>query len=118
MAAAADGWHQPRTEGRGRGVYVGLLAAGAHPVSTATVRMGADGGVAVLVGTTEMGQGARTVMAQIAADVLRAPGDRVLGRGTDTRDTPYDRSTGASRATTVAGKAGQRGAQEVLGART
>jgi CO/xanthine dehydrogenase Mo-binding subunit len=113
-AAAAIGWHQPRVSGRGRGVSVGLLAAGAHPVSTATVRMGADGGVTVLVGTTEVGQGARTVMAQIAAEVLRAPVDRVLVRGTDTRYTPYDRSTGASRSTTVAGAAVQRAAQAVL----
>ena len=101
-AADAIGWgephdHQPRTHGprthqphnrtdppdptkrRGRGVSVGLLAAGAHPVSMATVRMGPDGSVTVLVGTTELGQGARTVMAQIAAGVLGAPGDQ--GRG-------------------------------------
>ena len=65
---------------RGRGVAVGLLAAGAHPVSMATVRMGPDGSVTVLVGTTELGQGARTVMAQIAAGVLGAPDDQ--GRGT------------------------------------
>ena len=115
-AAAAIGWHQPRTAGRGRGVSVGLLAAGAHPVSTATVRMGSDGGVTVLVGTTEVGQGARTVMAQIAAEVLRTPVDRVLVPGTDTRYTPYDRSTGASRSTTIAGAAVQRAAQSVLDA--
>jgi CO/xanthine dehydrogenase Mo-binding subunit len=115
-AGAAIGWYQPRTGGRGRGVAVGLLAAGAHPVSTATVRMGADGGVTVLVGTTEAGQGARTVMAQIAAEVLRAPVDRVLVRGTDTRYSPYDRSTGASRSTTIAGLAVQRAAQAVLDA--
>jgi CO/xanthine dehydrogenase Mo-binding subunit len=115
-AAAAIGWNQPLAGGRGRGISVGLLAAGAHPVSTATVRMGADGGVTVLVGTTEAGQGARTVMAQIAAEVLRAPVDRVLVRGTDTRYTPYDRSTGASRSTTVAGLAVQRAAQDVLDA--
>src|SRR5215472_6296646 len=115
-AAAAIGWHQPRAEGQGRGVSVGLLAAGAHPVSTATVRMGSDGGVTVLVGTTEVGQGARTVMAQIAAEVLRAPVDRVLVPGTDTRYTPYDRSTGASRSTTIAGTAVQRAAQSVLDA--
>ena len=113
-AAAAIGWHQPRTTGRGRGVSVGLLAAGAHPVSTATVRLGADGGVTVLVGTTEAGQGARTVMAQIAAEVLGAPIDRVVVRGTDTRYTPYDRSTSASRSTTIAGLAVQRAAQAVL----
>jgi CO/xanthine dehydrogenase Mo-binding subunit len=115
-AAAAIGWHRPRAAGRGRGVSVGLLAAGAHPVSTATVRMGADGGVTVLVGTTEAGQGARTVMAQIAAEVLGAPMDRVVVRGTDTRYTPYDRSTGASRSTTIAGLAVQRAAQSVLDA--
>lgn len=115
-AAAAIGWDRPKAAGRGRGISVGLLAAGAHPVSTATVRMGADGGVAVLVGTTEMGQGARTVMAQIAAEVLAVPIDRVLVRGTDTRYTPYDRSTGASRSTTIAGLAVQRAARSVLDA--
>jgi CO/xanthine dehydrogenase Mo-binding subunit len=102
------------TKRRGRGVSVGLLAAGAHPVSMATVRMGPDGSVTVLGGTTEMGQGARTVMAQIAAGVLRAPVGQVVMRGTDTRYTPYDRSTGASRSTTVAGLAVQRAAQDVL----
>jgi CO/xanthine dehydrogenase Mo-binding subunit len=115
-AAAGIGWGGPRAAGIGRGIAVGLLAAGAHPVSTATVRMDSDGGVTVLVGTTEVGQGARTVMAQIAAEVLRAPVDRVVVRGTDTRYTPYDRSTGASRSTTVAGKAVQRAAQAVLDA--
>ncbi len=101
---------------RGRGVSVGLLAAGAQPVSMATVRMGPDGSVTVLVGTTELGQGARTVMAQIAAGVLNSPVSKVVMRGTDTRYTPYDRSTGASRSTTVAGLAVQRAAQSVLDA--
>jgi CO/xanthine dehydrogenase Mo-binding subunit len=128
-AAAAIGWPAPPTptpasasapaptrptKRRGRGVSVGLLAAGAHPVSMATVRMGPDGSVTVLSGTTELGQGARTVMAQIAAGVLRAPVGKVVMRGTDTRYTPYDRSTGASRSTTVAGLAVQRAAQDVL----
>ncbi len=108
--------HPPGQYRRGRGVAVGLLAAGAHPVSMATVRMGPDGSVTVLVGTTELGQGARTVMAQIAAGVLGTPVTRVVVRGTDTRYTPYDRSTGASRSTTVAGLAVQRAAQDVLDA--
>ncbi len=108
--------HPPGRYRRGRGVAVGLLAAGAHPVSMATVRMGPDGSVTVLVGTTELGQGARTVMAQIAAGVLGTPVTRVVVRGTDTRYTPYDRSTGASRSTTVAGLAVQRAAQDVLDA--
>jgi CO/xanthine dehydrogenase Mo-binding subunit len=118
-AARAVGWGEPPARSaarkrRGRGVSVGLLAAGAHPVSMATVRMGPDGSVTVLNGTTELGQGARTVMAQIAAGVLHAPVGTVVVRGTDTRYTPYDRSTGASRSTTVAGLAVQRAAQDVL----
>ncbi len=112
--AAAVGWGGPKEPWVGRGVSVGLLAAGAHPVSSATVRMEADGSVVVLVGTTEKGQGARTVMAQIAAEVLGLPLERVRMRATDTRYTPYDRSTGASRSTTLAGLAVQRAAQDVL----
>jgi CO/xanthine dehydrogenase Mo-binding subunit len=112
-AAAAVGWAEPKAANVGRGVSVGLLAAGAHPVSSAVVRMEADGQVVVLVGTTEVGQGARTVLAQIAAEEIGVPVEQVSVRGTDTRYTPYDRSTGASRSTTLAGLAVQRAASQV-----
>ena len=69
----------------------------------------------VRVGTTEMGQGPRTVMAQIAAEELGISSDRVRVLGADTRFTPYDRSTGASRSTTLAGKAVQHAAAAVAG---
>lgn len=113
-AAAAVGWDEPKRPRTGRGVSVGLLAAGAHPVSTAVVRMEADGQVSVLVGTTEMGQGPRTAFAQIAAEVLGVEAETVKVRGTDSRFTPYDRSTGASRSTTLAGMAVMRAAQQVM----
>lgn len=112
-AAEAVAWGEAKGEWTGRGVSVGLLAAGAHPVSRANVRMEADGSVEVIVGTTEMGQGARTVMAQIAAQELAIDLDRVTMQGTDTRFTPYDRSTGASRSTTLAGLAVQRAATDL-----
>ncbi len=67
---AAVGWDEPDAPWVGRGVSVGLLAAGAHPVSRASVRLCSDGSADVYVGTTEMGQGPRTVMAQIAAEEL------------------------------------------------
>jgi CO/xanthine dehydrogenase Mo-binding subunit len=60
-----------------------------------------------------MGQGQRTAFAQIAAEVLAMPAERVRCLGTDTQSTPYDRSTGASRSTTLAGLAVQRAAMEV-----
>jgi CO/xanthine dehydrogenase Mo-binding subunit len=111
--AEALGWTRERAAGTGRGVAVGLLAAGAHPVSSAIVRLEADGTAVVLVGSTELGQGQRTAFAQIAGEVLAMPAERVTCRGTDTEFTPYDRSTGASRSTTLAGLAVQRAAEAV-----
>ncbi len=101
--AAAVGWDEEKQPLVGRGVSVGLLAAGAHPVSSAVCRLEADGRVAVLVSTTEMGQGPRTAFAQIAAEEIGVEPEQVTVRGADTRFSPYDRSTGASRSTTIAG---------------
>lgn len=112
-AAAAVGWDEPRRPWLGRGVSVGLLAAGAHPVSRASVRLCSDGSADVYVGTTELGQGPRTVMAQIAAESLAISSELVRVHGADTRFTPYDRSTGASRSTTIAGLAVKRAADAV-----
>lgn len=111
--AEALGWSREKDPDTGRGVSVGLLAAGAHPVSSAVVRMEADGGAVVLVGSTELGQGQRTAFAQIAGEVLAMPAERITCQGTDTRFTPYDRSTGASRSTTLAGLAVQRAADAI-----
>jgi CO/xanthine dehydrogenase Mo-binding subunit len=111
--AAAVGWGEQKPPLVGRGVSVGLLAAGAHPVSSAICRLEADGRVIVLVGTTEVGQGPRTAFAQIAAEEIGVETERVTVRGADTRFTPYDRSTGASRSTTIAGLAVQRAAADI-----
>jgi CO/xanthine dehydrogenase Mo-binding subunit len=111
--AEAVRWGEPKPPLSGRGLSVGLLAAGAHPVSSAVCRLEADGSIVVLVGTTEMGQGPRTAFAQIAAEELGIDSDRVIVRGADTRFTPYDRSTGASRSTTIAGLAVQRAAADI-----
>jgi len=59
----------------------------------------------LLAGTTEVGQGARTILSQIVARELDVSIDSVIMRGTDTLATPFDRSTGASRSTTVMGSA-------------
>ncbi len=113
--AAAVGWGTPKPPLVGRGLSVGLLAAGAHPVSTAAIRLQADATAIVLVSTTELGQGSRTVFTQITADELALPPGRVRVMGADTQFTPYDRSTGASRSTTIAGKAVQKAAAALRG---
>ncbi len=112
VAANLD-WDSPKPATIGRGVSVGLLAAGAHPVSTAFTRMEADGKVVVYVSSTDMGQGARTVFGQIVAQELALSLDQVRVMGGDTQVTPYDRSTGASRSTTLAGMAVKRSGEEL-----
>lgn len=111
IAEALD-WGEEKP-GVGRGFEVGLLAAGAHPVSSAIVRLEADAVATVLVSSTEVGQGARTVFSQIAAEELGLPIEKIRVPGGDTQKTPYDRSTGASRSTTLAGMAVLRAAREV-----
>lgn len=112
VAANLD-WDAPKPANVGRGVSVGVLAAGAHPVSTAFTRMEADGKVVVYVSSTDMGQGARTVFGQIVAEELALSLDQVRVMGGDTAVTPYDRSTGASRSTTLAGMAVKRSGEEL-----
>ena len=92
---------------RGRAVAVTASDAGASPISTAQVRMHADGSVTLLVSSTEMGQGSRTALAQIAARELHVDLDAVVVGQSDTRYTPFEWTTGASRTTTVVGLAVQ-----------
>jgi CO/xanthine dehydrogenase Mo-binding subunit len=102
------GWDGPVTmDGRGRGVGFGTTDPGAPLASTSTVHVLSDGSVVLLCGTVELGQGAKTVMSQIVAEELSVPFDRVTVRPIDTAFTPFDRSTGSSRSTTVMGKAVQ-----------
>src|SRR5262249_58537935 len=79
----------------------------------AVVRLHADASVSVLASTVEMGQGARTVMAQIAAEVLAVSMDRVRVATPDTAVTPYDQTTSSSRSTTMMGRAVQEAAEDV-----
>jgi CO/xanthine dehydrogenase Mo-binding subunit len=106
-------WDSPKSPDTGRGLGVSLLAAGAHPVSSAIVRLEADGSATLLMSSTEMGQGVRTVFSQLVAQELAMEVEKVTVPGADTQKTPYDRSTGASRSTTLGGTAVQRAAQDV-----
>ena len=114
-AAEAIGWSQAPTPGvkRGKGLGCNVSNVGSVPSSTAIARLHADGGLTLMVGTTEIGQGSRVVLAQIAAQVLDIPLDQVSVVASDTSMAPYDRSTGSSRSTTLMGLAVQGAAQEV-----
>ncbi len=86
--------------GVGMGAKAPLLEkAGAY------LKLEADGSVAVAVGTTEMGQGAITVLSQIAADGLGLPVELVQVLPVDSSRVPDSGPTVASRTTTVQGMA-------------
>ncbi len=90
---------------RGVGFACSVTNSGASPTSTSLVRLHADGSATVYMGSAEMGQGSRSAMAQIAAEELRIPYDKVRVIGSDTDAVPFDRSTGSSRSTTLMGLA-------------
>lgn len=85
---------------------VGLGAGGKHlDRAGASMAIQKDGTVFCAVGNTEMGQGARTVLAQIAADALGVPYDLVHVVETDTAFVPDSGPTVASRTTLMSGNA-------------
>ena len=90
---------------RGRAVAVTASDAGASPISTAQVRMHADGSVTLLTSSTEMGQGSRTALAEIVARRMGVAAGAVAVGQSDTLYTPFEWTTGASRTTTVVGLA-------------
>ena len=102
-AAELIGWGTPLAPGRGRGIAFGIKSGPTTGLSYSTVRLLADGSVIVYAGTSDMGQGARTVLAQIAADELGAPIDWVTVVMGDTTVVPYDQQTSASRSTVLMG---------------
>ena len=104
-AADAIGWGTPTPKGRGRGIALGIKSSATTGASYAIVRLLHDGSVTVLAGTSDMGQGARTVLAQIAAQELGVGLERVDIVMGDTSAAPYDMQTSASRSTVFMGTA-------------
>ena len=104
-AADMIGWRTPTPPGRGRGIAVGLKSGPTTGLSYSTVRLLVDGSIVVYAGTSDMGQGARTIFAQIAAQELGAPLDWVTVVMGDTAVVPYDQQTSASRSSVLMGNA-------------
>jgi CO/xanthine dehydrogenase Mo-binding subunit len=112
-AAEMIGWDTPAPEGRGRGIAVGLKSGPTTGLSYSTVRLLVDGSVVVYAGTSDIGQGARTIFAQIAADELGAPIEWVTVVSGDTAVVPYDQQTSASRSSVFMGNAVLRACRDI-----
>jgi xanthine dehydrogenase large subunit len=79
----------------------------------ALVHVYLDGSVQVNHGGTEMGQGLNTKVAQIVADELGVPFERVLSTAADTSKVPNASATAASAGTDLNGRAAQFAARHV-----
>jgi CO/xanthine dehydrogenase Mo-binding subunit len=104
-AAELIDWGKPLPEGRGRGLAIGCKSGPTTGISYGTVRLLSDGSAILLSGVSDMGQGARTVFAQIVAEELGVPMEKVEVVMGDTAAVPYTQQTSASRSTVLMGNA-------------
>jgi aerobic carbon-monoxide dehydrogenase large subunit len=106
-----DGFPAVRAAARAEGRRVGIGLAtyvegtGVGPYEGAHVRVETTGDVVVSTGLTTQGQGHETVFAQIAAQELGVPVERVTVTTGDTRRFAYGVGTFASRAAVMSGNA-------------
>lgn len=121
----AIGWKEKRQQAassqqgpgvrRGVGVALALQASGIPGVDmgAASIKMNEDGSFNLLVGATDIGTGADTVLAQIAAEELSVPVERIIMYSSDTDFTPFDPGAYASSTTYISGGAVKKAAVQV-----
>lgn len=114
--AEAFGWVERRQRGVGRGRWrrgVGVAAAthingcypGFHEETTASLRLLPDGRAELVCALHDLGCGADTTLAQIAAETLGLRAFDIVIVPADTDTCPYDLGTRASRMTYICGEA-------------
>ena len=107
--AKGNGVEKPAGEdwAAGTGVALAMLECGppTEHRSAAEMRLQADGGYHLAVGSCEMGNGIATAHQQIAASIVGVRARDIHVVIADTDRTPYDTGTFASTGTVVAGKA-------------
>lgn len=120
LRACADklDWTHPldrsaETSTRKRGRGLGVMMKSTIPTSRSECRLRLDdqGQLALFTSTVEMGQGAHTALAQIAAEAVSLPFGAITVVGPDTAQTPFDSTTSAARSTGMMGMAIVKGAE-------
>ncbi|MCL4698126.1 MAG: 4-hydroxybenzoyl-CoA reductase subunit alpha, partial [Burkholderiaceae bacterium] len=123
----ASGWQAHRGEKkvqtgplkRGFGMacshYVSGSAKPVHwsgePHAVIHLKLDFDGGITVLTGASDIGQGSSTLLAQVVAEVLLVPMARIRVVATDSAVTPKDNGSYSSRVSFMVGNAALRAAQ-------
>lgn len=125
IGARATGWYEKRGKSRtvpgrphlrkGIGMAVAMHGSGiaALDMGGASIKLNDDGSFNLLFGATDLGTGADTVLAQIAAETLGVPVEDIIVYASDTDFTPFDTGAYASSTTYISGGAVLKAAEEV-----
>jgi aerobic carbon-monoxide dehydrogenase large subunit len=102
-----------RREGRLIGIGIGnyFEGTGRGPFESASIRIGPSGKIVIATGATAQGQGVKTMLAQLAADVLHVDPSAIQVIDGDTAAIPLGLGAFASRQAVTAGNAVYRAAE-------
>lgn len=95
-------------------MYGEALGGSTPDTATSTCQIAEDGSVILSTGGTEMGQGAKTVLSQIAAETVGVPLDKLTILDADTSIVQNSGPSVASRVTPVLGEAARRAAEDAV----
>lgn len=120
IAAEKAGWDRIKSpvEDRGIGMAAMVHSGGGHKnyrinAADAFIKLNEDGSLNLLSSSSDVGQGSRTTMAIIAAEVIGVNMNDISVAEADTDVTPMDLGAFASRQTFVTGNAVKKAAEEV-----
>jgi carbon-monoxide dehydrogenase large subunit len=111
VAESVD-WSRPKGKYRGQGIACAFKNTKTPSGSSAIVMVSQDGTVEVLASTVEIGQGSKTILAQMVAEELGVPVENIIMAIPDTDITPFDASTTSSRSTFHMGNAVKKAAKD------
>lgn len=100
-------FHGASRHRRGIGMSLGQQGSGLPNIdmSAVTLTLSDDGFITLLTGSTDIGTGSDTVMAQIASEALEIPLDSIVVHAADTDTTAFDTGAYASSTTYTTGNA-------------
>ena len=123
-AAQSSDWKNKRGQQKHlcRGLGIGIAADvmgskmyKSHESAGSIVKVEEDGSVYLFTGAADTGQGSNTALSQIAAQELGVSYSRIKCTAADTKITPFDTGSFASRVTFISGNATLRAARDAKG---
>ena len=106
------GDHKVRVVGMGMAMQGSGISS--VDVGSATMKVNDEGYYTLLIGAADMGTGCDTILAQMAAECLDCPMERIEVLGADTDASPYDSGSYASSTTYITGKAVEKACQKLI----